>query len=204
MSSVFQSINLPVGGSTMVLGPCTFSAKWPAKASKNNKLYRNVEASDGTGSIKITLWGDAANLPIHHGMLTSIKGSLKRGDYNGTPQLSGEQGLSLDGSIAGQASLPSASAQGQPAMQQAQSSGGYSRPAEEKITHVQLANQMAEFTVELEQALLNKGIQKEVVNKIVERAPEYAALWWFGAKELRMAVLASSQEQPSDGDEIPY
>ena len=109
----------------MVLGPCTISAKWPAKMAKNNKLYRNVEASDGTGSIKITLWGDAANLPFYDGMTASIRGSLKRGDYNGTPQLSGEQGLSLEPAAGGQPSLPmqGAAPQGAPAGQQAPSGG---------------------------------------------------------------------------------
>jgi hypothetical protein len=176
MSTVHSAINLPIGGTTVALGPVTVNTAYPAKLAKNNKPYRNIEVADGSGSVKITLWGAASDLPIEKGNTVTIKGPLKRGEYNGAPQLSGENGLALAGG-------------GAPA-----SAPGAPQSAEDKLTHVQLADQMAEFVVELEQALINKGVQKEVVNKILERAPEAAALWWFGAKGLNMASLPEAVE----------
>ncbi len=181
MATVFNAVSLPLNGSTVSLDNVTVSAKYPAKMAKNNKLYRNIEATDSSGSIKITLWGAAAQANINDGGVYSIQGPLKRGDYNGTPQLSGENGITFVPAGAASASPQSATVTG----------GG----GEQKLGFLELADQMATFTLELEQSLLSKGIMKESVNKIIERAPEFAALWWFGAKGLNMEIGSPVEEE---------
>jgi hypothetical protein len=97
MPTVFQAISTPVGGQVMSLENVKVQAKWPAKALANGKMMRNVTLSDSSGQIAVSLWGAAASLPIQDGQTITIQGPLKRGDYKGTPQLSGENGLAVVG-----------------------------------------------------------------------------------------------------------
>lgn len=87
-------------------------AKYPAKQTATGKWSRNILANDSSGSIKVSLWGAAAMLQINDGDVVTIKGTLKRGEYPvGTPQLSGEQGITIEGGSAqpslGEATGPS-------------------------------------------------------------------------------------------------
>lgn len=109
MPTVFQAISTPVGGQVMSLENVKVQAKWPAKALANGKMMRNVTLSDSSGQIAVSLWGAAASLPIQDGQTITLQGSLKRGDYKGTPQLSGENGLAVVGGD------PSQTAQATPA-----------------------------------------------------------------------------------------
>jgi hypothetical protein len=56
---------------------------------------------------------------------------------------------------------------------------------------------MALFTFEFQEALRVMEIPKETIEKMVVRAPEFAALWWFGEKQLKEA---SADEIPMTDD----
>jgi len=172
--SIHTVLNLPAGGSSIALGPVKIACKYPADSTPKGIRRRNIQVSDASGTTKMTLWREAADLPLVDGSTVIFKGEIKPNDYNGNITIAGTK-LTFQDAVG-----PTG---GAPAMQP--SSGGHAA-VESKIDMVELADQMASFTVELEQALINKGIQKEVVNKIIERAPEWAAVWWFGEKSLNM------------------
>lgn len=115
MPTVFQAISTPVGGQVMSLENVTAQAKWPAKATSTGKMMRNITLSDGSGQIAVSLWGAAASLPIQDGQTITLQGPLKRGDYKGTPQLSGENGLAVAGGDPSQAAHAAPAAQHGPA-----------------------------------------------------------------------------------------
>jgi hypothetical protein len=98
MTNVFNALNLPIGGSTIGLGPVTVEAKYPPKATSRGTMMRNIRVTDASGSIDVTLFGDAAGLPIQDGMTVTFKGPMKRGDYNGNPKLQCDKGITIDGS----------------------------------------------------------------------------------------------------------
>lgn len=174
MSTIHECLNLPAGGTAISLGPVKVACKYPADSTPKGIRRRNIQVTDASGTTKMTLWRESADLPLVDGSTVIFKGEIKPNEYNGAITLAGTK-LTVQ-----QAEGPTG---GAPAMQ---SSGGGHAAVEPKIDMVELADQMASFTVELEQALINKGIQKDVVNKLIERAPEYAALWWFGAKSLNI------------------
>lgn len=96
MPSVQQALQTPIGSQVFGLGPVTVTAKWGAKQVGNfNKWMRNVTVTDGSGSVEITLWGAAAQLPIQNGQVGTFTGALKRGEYQGNPKLEGENGISF-------------------------------------------------------------------------------------------------------------
>lgn len=127
MSSIFQAIQLPLGGTVMSLENCTVQAKYPAKMAKNNKPFRNIMLSDSSGSIAVSLWGPAAELGLYDGSVVTLRGTFKRAEYNGAPQLSGENGISIEGGAA-QPSLPVAG--GASPTQSAPSGGSYHQPSD--------------------------------------------------------------------------
>jgi hypothetical protein len=171
MNNVFQAVNLPVGGQTIALGPVTISAKYPPKPTSKGTMMRNIRVSDASGQIDITLFGESADLPIVDGMVTTFKGPMKRSEYNGTPKLQADKGITIDGAGGAQ--------------QAAQASGGQSssqssnKPA---LGHLSLAKHMAEFTMEYLNALTAAGAGKEFAEKSAIYAPQFAAQWFHGEK----------------------
>lgn len=187
MTNVFQAQNLPVGGTTISFGPVTISAKYPPKPTKNGNVMRTIKATDSSGQIDITLFGEAANLPWVDGATCVIKGPLKRGEYNGAAKLQGDKGISFDGSGA-----PAGAPQGQSgAAQQAYSN----KPA---LDNLELARHMAEFTVEYLGALQAAGVGKEFAEKAAVYAPQFAAQWFHGEKypTVKQETRVEEDEQP--------
>lgn len=187
MTNVFQAQNLPIGGTTIAFGPVTISAKYPAKPTKNGNVMRTIKATDSSGAIDITLFGDAANLPFVDGATCVIKGPLKRGEYNGTAKLQADKGISIDGSDA-----PAAASQGHSGAPQ-QSFGGKS-----PLDNLELARHMAEFTVEYLGALQAAGVGKEFAEKAAVYAPQFAAQWFHGEKypSIRVETRVEEDDQP--------
>lgn len=173
-TSIHQVLNLPAKGSAMSLGPVKIDAVYETKQSSNGKSYRNISISDGSGKSKMSLWGNAASLPLNKGDTVTFVGSLKKNEYNGNVSISTDN-CSLAG---GDAAAPA-----QP------SSGGSFVPASSgtKMPLHEMARQMALFTFELQEQLRQFEINKEAAEKILARAPEFAALWWFGEKQLKEA-----------------
>lgn len=218
MSTVFQAITLPVGGTTNTLGPAAVEAKWPAKPCKTGKMMRNITLSDSSGSIPVTLFGAPATWPIESGMNVVIKGNLKRGEYKGTPQLAGEDGLicEINGEAVQPAPQPGVPQVGAPApvtapgVPQAASAPvaaqtPYSPPVEAKISITELAGSIAMFLDDFQEALANTQISTEVQNKILETAATLPPLYWFGseAKALKMADVPAVQVVDDAGNIVP-
>lgn len=173
-TSIHQVLNLPAKGTAMSLGPVKIDAVYESKQSSNGKSYRNISISDGSGKSKMSLWGTAAGLPLNKGDTVTFVGTLKKNEYNGTVSISTDN-CSLAGA---DAAAPSQS-----------STGGSPAPASStKLPLHEIARQMALFTFELQEALRAMEIDKATADQIVARAPEYAALWWFGEKQLKEAT----------------
>jgi hypothetical protein len=170
MTNVFQATSLPLNGSTIALGPVTISAKYPPKATSRGTMMRNIKATDNSGSIDITLFGAAANLPWVDGSTVTIKGALKRGEYNGNPKLQGESGLTIE------------NADGSAQAQAPQSGGGVSQPKQDRLNDKELAFRMAEFTVEYKNNLIQMGESEEFASSAAIYAPQFAAQWFQGEK----------------------
>jgi hypothetical protein len=186
MTNVFQAINLPIGGQTISLGPVTVSAKYPPKATSKGTMMRSIRVTDASGQIDITLFGDSANLPIVDGMVTTFKGALKRGEYNGSPKLQADKGITIDG-----ANAPAGQSAPAGATQQAYSA----KPA---LDNLELARHMAEFTVEYLGALQAAGVGKEFAEKAAVYAPQFAAQWFHGEKypSIRVETRVEEDDQP--------
>ena len=189
--SVHTCLNLPSNGSSLALGPVTIAAKYPADTTTGGKRRRNIMVKDASGSTKLTCWGAAADLPFVDGSTIILKGSIKKNEWpkgSGTFTLFSES-LVIEGGGAQQNN------------QQGNASSSQSSGGEIKINHVDLAEQMAAFTYELQEACLAKGLLNETVQKIIVNAPHWASLWWFGAKQLDMSIGAPVVE---DEDASPY
>lgn len=201
MPSAHSALTAAIGSQVYGLGPGRISARYPAKpVGEKQTLMRNITFTDDSGSIDITLWAEAAQLPIYDGQVGTFTGPMKREDYQGKPKLSARAGLSF-------AADGNASAQQATGGSQSNAGGsGQSRGSftEEKISFGEMALQMAAFTKELRRQLVLHEIPAEAAIQILGRAPEYAALWWFGAKSLNMQVAEDPQQQQSENEPFPY
>jgi hypothetical protein len=175
-TSIHQVLNLPAKGTAMSLGPVKIDAVYEVKQSSNGKNYRNISISDGSGKSKMSLWGASASLPLNKGDTVTFVGTLKKNEYNGTTSISTD-----NCSLAGGESAPVFSAA--PSNNTPAIYGG------QKLAMHELARQMATFTFELQEALRQMEIKNEIADQIVARAPEYAALWWFGERQLKEASI---------------
>jgi hypothetical protein len=142
---------------------------------------RNITVSDSSGKSKMSLWGAAANLNINQGDTVTFVGAIKRNDYNGVTSITAENVTIEVGE----------SAQSAPVGNSAPSNGGSSSSG--KISLDVMARQIALFTYELQQALIHMEIDNQIVNKITENAPQIAALWWFGEKQLKEPEQVDSE-----------
>jgi len=200
MSTVFQALSLPIGGSVVQLDNVTVAAKYPASNGKSGtgKRQRNIQVSDASGTIKVSLWGAAADLPIMDGSVITIRGNLKRGEYPaGTPQLSGEAGITIvapDESAV--ASNPAAYAQTSAAASPQSAMGHVSKVA---LNDIQLARRQAEFTMEYMAQLVDLGASKEFAERAAIHAPQHASQWFFGEKYPEKANLPDQQEEEFNG-----
>lgn len=181
-STIHQVLNLPSKGTAMSLGPVKIEAVYETKQSSNGKNYRNISISDNSGKSKLSLWGSACDCNLKQGDTVTFVGTLKKNEYNGTVSISSES-CSIAGSSASLPAAPSAPA--------ASTSSAIStqETLNSKVPLHELARQMALFTFELQEALRVMEIPKETIERIIVRAPEFAALWWFGEKQLKEASV---------------
>jgi hypothetical protein len=178
-TSIHQVLNLSPKGSALSLGPVKVDSVFPASVTKTGKSMRNITVSDSSGKSKMSLWGAAANLNINQGDTVTFVGAIKRNDYNGVTSITAEN-VTIEGGD---------SAQSAPTGNSAPSNGGGSG----KISLDVMARQIALFTYELQQALIHMEIDNQIVNKITENAPQIAALWWFGEKQLKEPEQVDSE-----------
>lgn len=176
-STIHQVLNLPSKGTAMSLGPVKIDAVYEIKQSSNGKNYRNINISDNSGKSKMSLWGVACDCNLKQGDTVTFVGTLKKNEYNGTVSISSES-CSIAGSNASLPVAPTQATSTTVSVQEALSS---------KVPLHELARQMALFTFEFQEALRVMEIPKETIEKMVVRAPEFAALWWFGEKQLKEA-----------------
>lgn len=175
MSTIHQTLALPPKGTALALGPVKVSAKYPADTTTNGKRRRNIMVSDSSGSSKMTLWGGAADLPLVDGTTYIFKGKIGINEYNGNTSISAENVVAeaADGSISSNSSAAATH-------------------TNKRIDAVELANHMARFTNHYYQALLEQGISKEVAERCILNAPQFAAQWFFGEK------YPDEAQEPSD------
>jgi hypothetical protein len=183
-STIHQVLNLPSKGTAMSLGPVKIDAVYETKLSSNGKNYRNISISDNSGKSKMSLWGAACDCNLKQGDTVTFVGTLKKNEYNGAVSISSES-CSIAGSSTSLPAAPTTSAVLLPETPTA------------KVPLHELARQMALFTFEFQEALRVMEIPKETIEKMVVRAPEFAALWWFGEKQLKEA---SADEIPMTDD----
>lgn len=185
-TSIHQVLNLPPKGSAMSLGPVKIEASYPISTTGNGKQYRNITVSDSSGKSKMTIWGASANININKGDTVTFIGKIKRNDYNGNTTISSE-----DVKIDGASEAPEATSNG--------GTSSFSAPAasSNKLPIHELARQMALFTFEFQEALRAMEIKNEIADQLIARAPEYAALWWFGEKQLK-------EVNPDEASDDPY
>jgi hypothetical protein len=183
-STIHQVLNLPSKGTAMSLGPVKIDAVYETKLSSNGKNYRNISISDNSGKSKMSLWGAACDCNLKQGDTVTFVGTLKKNEYNGAVSISSES-CSIAGSSTSLPAAPTTSAVSLPETPTA------------KVPLHELARQMALFTFEFQEALRVMEIPKETIEKMVVRAPEFAALWWFGEKQLKEA---SADEIPMTDD----
>jgi hypothetical protein len=174
-STIHQVLNLPSKGTAMSLGPVKIDAVYETKVSSNGKNYRNISISDNSGKSKMSLWGAACDCNLNQGDTVTFVGTLKKNEYNGAVSISSES-CSIAGSST---SLPAATTPTSVLLPEAPTT---------KVPLHELARQMALFTFEFQEALRVMEIPKETIEKMVVRAPEFAALWWFGEKQLKEAL----------------
>lgn len=184
-TSIHQVLNLPPKGSAMSLGPVKIEASYPIATTGNGKQYRNITVSDSSGKSKMTIWGESANMNLNKGDTVTFIGKIKRNDYNGNTTISAED-VKTDNSSGGSSSNGNEASQ--PASFVAQSSN--------KLAVHELARQMALFTFEFQEALRAMEIKNEITDQLVARAPEYAALWWFGEKQLKEVTPDETSGDP--------
>ena len=183
-SSIHQILNLPPKGTALSLGPVKVTSVYPVSSSSNGKKYRNVSIEDASGKSKMSLWESAANCPLEKGDTVTFVGTIKRNDYNGTTSITTSDARLSETSSAGTSS-PEA---GAPTTQ--------SRTApSEKLSIYEMALQITQFTVELQEQLAAAELNKEVVDAITKNAPQIAALWWFGEKRLKPTPDAFEQAE---------
>jgi hypothetical protein len=180
-TSIHQVLNLPPKGSALSLGPVKIDSVFPPSVTKTGKSMRNITVSDSSGKSKMSLWGAAANLNINQGDTVTFVGAIKRNDYNGVTSITAEN-VTIEGGE---------SAQSAPTGNSAPSNSGSSSSG--KISLDVMARQIALFTYELQQALIHMEIDNQIVNKITENAPQIAALWWFGEKQLKEPEQVDSE-----------
>lgn len=182
-TSIHQVLNLPPKGSAMSLGPVKIDAVYPVSTTANGKQYRNISVSDSSGKSKMSIWGPSANLNLNKGDTVTFIGKIKRNDYNGNTTISSED-VKVDG-VGEVAEAASGSGQ------------TFSAPvaSSSKLPIHELARQMALFTFEFQEALRAMEIKNEIADQLIARAPEYAALWWFGEKQLKES---NPDEAPND------
>jgi len=96
MSTVFNAINLPINGTLDSLGPVQIVSIGQTKQSKNNKSFRSVKVSDGSGEISIMMWEPSCFLALAPGQTVFFSGQMKREEYPvGTPKLRSEGGITM-------------------------------------------------------------------------------------------------------------
>ena len=175
-STIHQVLNLPQRGTAMSLGPVKIDAVYETKQSSNGKNYRNISISDNSGKSKMSLWGSACECNLNQGDTVTFVGTLKKNEYNGAVSISSESCTISGASV----TVPTvATSTSKPAH----------TPSASKLPLHELAKQMALFTFELQEALRVMEIDKETIQKIVSRAPEFAAMWGFGEQQLKEAIL---------------
>lgn len=169
-TSIHQVLNLPPKGEALSLGPVKIESAFPASVTKTGKAMRNITVSDSSGKSKMTLWGAAASLNLNQGDTVTFIGKIKRNDYNGVTSI-----VSENATVDPNGAAVSAPSQPQSGL------GGSST----KIPLDEMARQIALFTYELQQALIAMEIDTTITNEITKNAPQIAALWWFGEKQLK-------------------
>ena len=182
MSTIHQTLTLPPKGTALALGPVRVTAKYPADTTTSGKRRRNIMVTDSSGSSKMTLWGGAADIPLIDGTTYIFKGKIGINEYNGTTSISAENVVaeSSDGTISTNTGSPGSS-------------------GTKRINALELANHMAKFTNHYYQGLLEQGISKELAERCITNAPQFAAQWFFGEKYPDEAT-----EKIEEVDNIPF
>jgi hypothetical protein len=185
MATVHEVLNLPKTGKALSLGPVSVKQIYPAETTANGKLRRKLKVADASGESYMTVWGDSGPaLNVGVGATVTFQGAFKRNEYNGAVSISAEN-VALSG---GSSSAPAAAA--------AAPYQAAARAPEVLLPAHELAKQMATFTYEFDQALIQMGYDSnELRNQLVVRAPEFAALWWFGAKGLNLPKDEEVEEE---------
>jgi hypothetical protein len=186
MSNCFQALSLPEKGSLREIGPVKVDWKYPTGHTKTGNIPKwDIDVTDASGSIKLTLWKTSAALQLVQGGTYIFSGDLVKTVYNGVPNIGGSNitAKPVDGSQ-GASSAPT------------RQSGGFSPQQEVKIDHVELAGQMADFVVEFEQALIARKIDPTLITNLLARVIGTVPEWWFGAKQLKMANQSPVEEEP--------
>lgn len=174
MSTIFQGLNLSGDATLRDLGPVTVDWDQPAAPSvKAGVMQWNLRISDSSGTAKFTLWKAAAGLDLVKGGTYIFSGNIRKNEFKGNVSLQSDN----------------VTARKTDESSGAHASGGTQHAAQgsDQINHVALAAQMLDFCVEVEEGAKNRGFSKEVVDHLTMHAPEYAALWWFGVRSLKMA-----------------
>lgn len=171
-TSIHQVLNLPPKGEALSLGPVKIDNAFPSSVTKTGKAMRNISVSDSSGKSKMTLWGAAANLNLNQGDTVTFIGKIKRNDYNGVTSI-----VTENATIDANGVAPAASG----------SASTVSNNTSNKIPLDEMARQIALFTYELQQALIAMEIDNSITNEITKNAPQIAALWWFGEKQLKQS-----------------
>lgn len=169
-TSIHQVLNLPPKGEALSLGPVKIESAFPASVTKTGKAMRNITVSDSSGKSKMTLWGAAASLNLNQGDTVTFIGKIKRNDYNGVTSI-----VSENATVDSNGAAPAASGSAPSALSHSST----------KIPLDEMARQIALFTYELQQALIAMEIDTAITNEITKNAPQIAALWWFGEKQLK-------------------
>jgi len=95
-NTIFNAQNLPINGTLDSLGPVNIDSIGETKKSKNNKSFRSVKVSDGSGSISIMMWEPSCFLALAPGQSVVFSGTMKREEYPpGTAKLRSESGITM-------------------------------------------------------------------------------------------------------------
>ena len=185
-----------------VLGPVTVKKDWGLNQKTRTPLRSIlVEDSSHPDGIVVKLWGAPANSPFTVGQTITLRcqpgGDISTEEYNGKTNVKCNK---VNVEIGGEAAT---------AQQQHQPPTG--QPAQSRPTpnHLgldsrQLARNMAEFTRDLSIELKKAGVPDQLRLKMVERAPEFGALWWFGQKTVPPSrpVVQSPPAQPQEPETV--